>query len=113
MNKSAGPVIWVGILSSTCILLFLFQKILWLVIPFLLGLILYYLLSPIMSRLVLMGLTREMAVAITVGSFFLIVATFAIILFPFISTHILSWKDLMARYLEGGMTLLQKTLVLM
>jgi predicted PurR-regulated permease PerM len=113
MNRSAGPMIWVGIISSTCVLLFLFQKILWLVVPFLIGLILYYLLHPILNRIVLVGISRETAVILTVGSFFLIVFLITLFLTPVISTNILSWKDLMARYLDGGINLLQKTLLAM
>ena len=41
-----GIVTWCGIIGSTCLLIFLFQKILWLVVPFLLALLLYYLLAP-------------------------------------------------------------------
>lgn len=113
MNKSAGPVVWVGIISATCILLFLFQKILWLVVPFLLGLILYYLLSPVMNRLVLAGLSKETSVTITMLSFFSIIGIITIILLPYISTQLLFWKDSMTRYLEGGIALLQKTLLTM
>ena len=50
-----GPVTWCGIIGSTCLLLFLFQKILWLVVPFLLALLLYYLLVPLSNKLVLAG----------------------------------------------------------
>ncbi|HLD09118.1 MAG TPA: cyclic nucleotide-binding domain-containing protein, partial [Methylophilaceae bacterium] len=38
-----GPVTWVGIIAVTCLLLLIFKTILWLVVPFLLALILYYL----------------------------------------------------------------------
>ena len=111
LNKSAGPVVWVGIISITCILLFLFQKILWLVVPFLLGLIIYYLLSPIMNRLVLVGFSKETSVAITMGGFFSIIGIISLILFPYLSTQLLFWKDSMSRYLEGGIILLQSTLL--
>ena len=29
-----GPLVWIAILASTCLLLLLFQKVLWLVVPF-------------------------------------------------------------------------------
>ncbi|WP_294262047.1 hypothetical protein [Propionivibrio sp.] len=43
----SGPLVWLAILFFTCLLLFLFQKILWLVVPFLLALIGYYLFFPL------------------------------------------------------------------
>ena len=46
----SGPVVWAGIIATTCLLLFFFQKMLWLVVPFLLALILYYLMYPVLHR---------------------------------------------------------------
>jgi hypothetical protein len=40
--RGSGPVVWASIIAITCLLLFFFQKILWLVVPFLLALIIYY-----------------------------------------------------------------------
>ena len=48
----SGPLAWCAILAATCVLLFLFQKILWLVVPFVCGLIIYYPLFPLQQRLV-------------------------------------------------------------
>lgn len=53
--RAAGPLVWACILGTTCLLLFLFQKILWLVVPFILALIIYYALLPAVLRLVLAG----------------------------------------------------------
>ena len=69
MNHRSGPVVWIGIIASTCLLLFLFKKILWLVVPFLLALIIYYFLQPATQRLVLHGFHRKTAAAITGGGF--------------------------------------------
>ena len=33
----SGPLVWLAIVAATCVLLFMFQKILWLVVPFLLA----------------------------------------------------------------------------
>lgn len=53
----SGPFVWLVILVATCLLLL--QKILWLVVPFLFGLIGYYLLFPLQQRLVLAGMSRD------------------------------------------------------
>lgn len=50
----------------TCAVLFLCQKIIWLVVPGLLALMIYYCLRPLVDRLVLRGLSHEMAVTGTI-----------------------------------------------
>ncbi len=110
MNHRSGPVVWIGIIVSTCLLLFLFKKILWLVVPFLLALIIYYFLQPATHRLVLHGFSRKSAAAITGGGFILLLLICAALLFPWISSHAVGWQVSLARYVEGGSLLLQKTM---
>ena len=50
-RNGSGPVVWTGIVAVTCLLLLVLQKILWLVVPFLLALILYYFLYPPVQQL--------------------------------------------------------------
>ena len=45
-QQRAGPVVWSGIIAATCVLLFLLQQMLFLAIPFLVGIVLYYILLP-------------------------------------------------------------------
>lgn len=110
MKRGSGPVVWIGIIASTCLLLFLFKKILWLVVPFLLALIIYYFLQPATHRLVLHGFSRKSAAAITGGGFIMLLLICVALLFPWISAHTVSWQASLARYVEGGSLLLQKTL---
>ena len=110
MRRSSGPVVWIGIIASTCLLLFFFKKILWLVVPFLLAMIIYYFLQPATHRLVLHGFHRKSAAAITGGGFIVLLLVCAALLFPWISAHALSWQVSLSRYVEGGSQLLQKTL---
>jgi len=46
MNRdlATGPIVWLGIIVTTCLLLVLFQTVLWLVMPVLLSVVTYYLL---------------------------------------------------------------------
>ena len=46
----SGPLVWLAVIGVTCLVLFLFQKILWLVVPFLVALILYYGCLPVYAR---------------------------------------------------------------
>jgi predicted PurR-regulated permease PerM len=110
MNRSSGPVVWIAIIASTCLLLFLFKKILWLVVPFMLALIIYYFLQPATHRLVLHGLSRKAAAAITGGGFIALLLLCAALLFPWVSSHAVGWQVSLARYVEGGSLLLQKTM---
>ena len=49
----SGPLVWLATLAVRCLLLFLFQKIFWLVVGFLLTRIGYYLLLLILQRQIL------------------------------------------------------------
>lgn len=61
-NLSSGPIVWMGIITVTCLLLLVFQTILWLVLPVLFSVIFYYLLSPLVTFGIAQGVTRGRAV---------------------------------------------------
>lgn len=107
----AGPLAWCLIIAATCVLLFLFQKILWLVVPFLFGLIIYYLLFPLQQRLVLRGMSRDGAAAWISTGVFGLVALLAIASFPWVSAHLAVWQETGARYVEGGLRFVVDTLI--
>lgn len=105
----AGPVVWAGIIASTCLMLFLFQKILWLVVPFVLALIIYYVLLPLKLRLVLQGVSHDAAAGlVSAGAFSLLVLTLLFGL-PGLLTEAVGWQESAARYLAGGLKLLTAT----
>lgn len=111
INKSSGPLAWLGIITSTCLVIFLFKKLLWLVIPFLLALILYYLLAPVARKLVLLGISRAVA-AVTLSSTFLIGFGLMIMLFyPYAISHLETWQTDFYTYLAGGFSLIQTVLL--
>ena len=107
----SGPFVWLVILVATCLLLFLFQKILWLVVPFLFGLIGYYLLFPLQQRLVLAGMSRDASAAMVSGGAFAVAIAVLLMLFPRISAQLVSWQDSGTRYIEGGLRFVAETLV--
>jgi predicted PurR-regulated permease PerM len=109
-DGGSGPFVWVAIIAATCLLLFAFQKILWLVVPFLLALILYYLLYPPMQRLVYRGLSREGAASIvTLGFLALLGIAFALML-PQLAGQFADGQASIEHYLQGGVNLLDRTL---
>ena len=113
MRKAAatpGPVTWAGIIAATCLMLFLFQKVLWLVVPFLLALVLYYLLEPLAKRMVLAGLSRTLAASALSGAFLLFLIVLLSVLYPIILPQVGQWQDTLTHYLNGGLSLLDSVL---
>jgi len=106
----SGPLVWCAILAATCLLLFLFQKILWLVVPFLFGLIIYYLLFPLQQRLVLAGMSRDASAAVVSAAAFTLAAAVLALMFPWFSAHLVAWQESGARYIEGGLRFVAETL---
>jgi predicted PurR-regulated permease PerM len=109
-KAQSGPVVWASIIGSTCLLLFLLQQVLWLVVPFLLALILYYFLYPFVQWLMYRDLSRSAAATVAMGVFLLAAGTYLSFFLPWLANHLVDWQSLAARYVNGGMKLLVKTL---
>jgi len=109
-RKGPGPITWCGIIAVTCLLLFLFQKILWLVVPFLLALVLYYLLAPLVKRMVLAGFSSNFSVAVLTGAFLLLVALCLLLLYPWAVANAENIPDTLTRLLNGGYSLIDSML---
>jgi predicted PurR-regulated permease PerM len=58
---ASGPVVWLATIACTTLLLTLLKQALWLVVPFLFAIILYYALFPTVRRLTLAGIDRVTA----------------------------------------------------
>ncbi len=105
-----GPVTWIGILTITCLTLFVFKKILWLVVPFLLALILYYMLLPLSKKMILSGFSNTFA-AISLSGMFLLGLTLTILSFyPLAIANADEWQASLAHYFAGGAALLENLL---
>jgi predicted PurR-regulated permease PerM len=102
----AGPLVWLANIGATCLVLFLFQKILWLVVPFILALIVYYVLMPLKLYLLLRGVSHDRAagwVSLLAFGFFLLGTVFGI---SRMFGDALGWQESAMRYLGGGIRLL-------
>jgi len=97
-----GPLVWCAIIAVTCLLLFLFQKILWLVVPFLLGLIIYYMLCPLQQKLVLRGMSHEASAALVAGGAFVAAAGAMALFVSWTAARVGSWNEVANRYFDGG-----------
>lgn len=100
----SGPLVWLSIIGGTTLLLFLLQKILWLVVPSLLALLVYYLLLPAVRRLILLGMSIENAVTLVSLGAFAVIGSMLLVFFPSLAARASNWEDWLGRYLEGGMT---------
>ena len=66
MNRdlASGPMVWFGIIVTTCLLLVIFQTVLWLVVPVMIAIVSYYVLSPLVYAGIARGMTRSRAVLV-------------------------------------------------
>jgi predicted PurR-regulated permease PerM len=106
----SGPVVWSGIVAATCIVLFLLDQMLWLAVPFLLGIVLYYILLGPMQRLIRAGASHSSAALIVGGVFVAIVVLAG---FGLISSSMSipsgTLQAAASRYLAGGQTFMRNT----
>lgn len=109
-HPGAGPIVWTAIIATTCLLLLVLQKMLWLVVPFLLGLILYYFLYPAVKGLIYRGMSRDAAASLVTLAFLALLSIAGIALIPRVATQLTEWQDTVGRYLQGGSQLLDHSL---
>lgn len=107
----SGPIVWLAIMVVTCLLLVVFEKILWLVVPALLALIIYYLLHPLQQRLVLHGISHESAAIVVGGVAFVVAGLVVLFAAPGLAARLAMWNETLTRYLEGGYRLIDRTLL--
>lgn len=111
MNRvpSTGPLVWAATFVCTTVLLAMLKQALWLVVPCLFAIILYYALFPAVRRLTLAGVDREIAAAIVAGAFFALVVAALVPTLPWLAGQAVSGEEAVHRYLDGGRTLVDRT----
>lgn len=109
-HPGAGPIVWTVIIASTCLLLLVLQKMLWLVVPFLLGLILYYFLYPAVRALIYRGMARDGAASLVTLAFLTLLLIGGMALMPRVAAQLADGQDTVGRYLQGGSQLLDHSL---
>ena len=112
-EQRAGPIVWIGILAVTCLLLVLLEHTLWLTVPFIFGTVLYYILLAPMQRLIRAGVGVDMA-ALSVGlMFFCVVALVLAGASTLITVPDQPWRTVLGHYVEGGLRFVRQTLHLL
>ena len=112
-DQRAGPVVWLGIIGVTCLLLVVLEHTLFLTVPFIFGTVLYYILLAPMQRLIRAGVGQDLA-ALSVGvMFFCAVALVLAALSSFIAVPDQPWRIVLGHYIEGGLRFVRHTLTLL
>jgi predicted PurR-regulated permease PerM len=107
---AGGPAVWLITIVITTLLLIASTKALWLVVPLLIAIILYYMMYPIVRRLALSGLGRETAAAIVAGVVTALAILVMIPLLPWLAAQSVAGQETFYRYLEGGRVLVDRVL---
>jgi predicted PurR-regulated permease PerM len=104
MNRAlaSGPIVWLGIIVTTCLLLVLFQTVLWLVVPILLAVVAYYLLSPLVNTAMARGITRARAVFIVTALMSIVLIAIGFAVAPKISATARDLPANLQKYVKTG-----------
>jgi predicted PurR-regulated permease PerM len=104
-----GAATLVVIIFVTCLLLFLFQKIIWLVLPALIALMLFYCLRPAVRFLVFRGMSHQAAVKLVWFLLQLMSAIIVVKTILFMLARAGTWESSFDNYLAAGLNLVNKT----
>lgn len=107
---STGPLVWAATLVCTTLILLMLKPAMWLVVPSLFAIILYYMLFPAVRRLTLAGIERQKAAALVVGSFFAVAVVTIVPALSWLPAQTADGEEMVFRYLEGGRLLVDRTL---
>ena len=110
LHNTSDPVVWAAIIAVTLALLPVFQNTLWLVVPALLALLLYYALYPLVQTLIFRGIERSHAAGAVMVAFLILLGAAGVLIVPQAASHVLDWQGLVERHIEGGFRLLNQGL---
>ncbi|HSU42999.1 MAG TPA: AI-2E family transporter [Casimicrobiaceae bacterium] len=110
---STGPLVWVATLAITTLLLLALKQALWLVVPFLVAVVVYYALFPPVHRLMLAGVHRSAAATIVAGAFVVAAILALVPAVMWSAAHAVSGQEAFYRYLDAGRVLIGKTLAML
>jgi predicted PurR-regulated permease PerM len=98
---TSGPIVWFGIIVTTCLLLVIFQTVLWLIVPILLAIVSYYVLSPLVNMAMARGLTRGRAVLIVTVVLTIFLIALGAITFVKMPVTSQDWRDSMTKEINS------------
>jgi len=104
-----GVLTWGVIIMVTCLILYMFERVIWLVVPVLLALVGYYCMQPLMQVLVRAGLKHRTAGKVVTGLVFLVTVLGVFLLLSLAASRAAGWRAVTAHYVQGGLDFLGKT----
>src|SRR5262245_48685049 len=110
---ASGPLVWVATFVCTTLLLLALKQALWLVVPFLLAIILYYALFPAVRYVALKGIDRETAAALVSGATLVVGIAALVPTLPWLAAQAVSGQEAVFRYLAGGRLLVERSLAML
>jgi predicted PurR-regulated permease PerM len=113
-EERGGPVVWTAIIGITCLLLVLLEHMLWLVLPFIFGTVIYYMLLGPVQRLLRLGFARNVSSVLVCAVFFgasalVLVATLSWSAGPEDAD---AWQNI-SLYVNGGVAFVRNTVALL
>jgi predicted PurR-regulated permease PerM len=114
-EEHAGPVVWSAIVGVTCLLLVLLEHMLWLVLPFIFGTVMYYTLLGPVRRLLRLGFSRSVSSMLVCAIFFGAAALIVVAALTWSAApqDTGSWHDTLALYANGGVAFVRSTMTLL
>ena len=110
MNRAlaAGPIVWLGIILTTCLLLVLFQTMLWLVMPVFIAIVFYYLMSPWVNLAMSRGMPRSRAVFMVTMLLCVILVSMGWSVQAKVAQVAHDWRNKIPEYIQDGGKLVVK-----
>jgi predicted PurR-regulated permease PerM len=108
-QTQTGVLAGASAIAATCLTLVVFQKILWLVVPTILALVIYFCLRPLVRVLVGLGVRHRVAARLVAGLVMGLPILLGILFLPWAALHWEGWRHGMAHYVQGGLDFLQAT----
>jgi len=105
---ASGPIVWFGIIVTTCLLLVVFQTMLWLVLPVMLAIIANYILSPVVDMAMARGMNRPRAVFLVTILLCVFLLALGVIVQPKVSMLVSSGPGKLQEYAKTGENLFEK-----
>jgi predicted PurR-regulated permease PerM len=104
------PLVWLGVVVATLVLVVLFKLILWISLPTVAALVIYYLCVPVVERLRRMGLTHGQAVGLLVLGAMAAAVVVLIVTLPWLSVEAVSIQRHAGLLLDRGTDLVSDLL---
>lgn len=114
-EERGGPVVWTAIVGVTCLLLVLLEHMLWLVLPFIFGTVMYYTLLGPVRRLLRLGFSRSVSSVLVCAVFFGAAALVVVAALSWSAgpDEAGSWHDTLSLYANGGVAFVRSTMALL